>query len=346
LKTLVTWIHAAWQPPQDFSFSRIRVWYLNDIQRVLEMDMEQTQCLIIGGGPAGLSAAIYTSRAGMDTLILGCDPKIAGDYDIDNYFGFEHTISGRELIERGRRQAARFGTEIRCEKVLSVHPTEAGEPGAAGEVGGFTVKTDQGQYRACAVILATGVSRNRPKIPGLTDYEGKGVSYCVSCDGYFFKGKPVMVAGEGLFAANQALELLNYTPDVRVCTLGKEPLIAPEYLSRLEAAGIAVVTRDIVALGGSPGLSTVTLSDGSVVGTEGLFIALGEASSTDFAYTLGVTRKGAFIEVDQAMKTNVSGVFAAGDCTGGFLQIAVAVGEGALAGKSAISWLKEKCPAG
>jgi thioredoxin reductase (NADPH) len=308
--------------------------------------MERTQCLIIGGGPAGLSAAIYTSRAGMDTLVLGCDPKIAGDYDIDNYFGFEHTISGRELMDRGRRQAARFGTDIRCEKVLSVHhaePGEAGENGGSPAPGGFTVKTEGGSYQACAIILATGVSRNRPKIPGLADYEGKGVSYCVSCDGFFFRGKPVLVAGEGLFAANQALELLNYTRDIRVCTLGKQPSIPPEFLARLEAAGVEILTRDIIALEGEPGLSRVKLSDGSILETEGLFIALGEASSTDFAYTLGVARKGAFIEVDQSMKTNVPGVFAAGDCTGGFLQIAVAVGEGALAGKSAISWLKEKC---
>lgn len=297
--------------------------------------MENTQCLIIGGGPAGLSAAIYTTRAGMDTLVLGCDPKIAGDYDIDNYFGFEETITGRELIDRGRRQAARFGADIRCEKVLSIHPREEG---------GFAVKTERGEYRACAVILATGVSRNRPKIAGLGDYEGKGVSYCVSCDGYFFRGKPVLVAGEGIFAANQALELLAYTPDVRICTLGREPAIPAEYMTRLENAGIGIITEEIVALGGQPGLSEVTLAGGGVLLTEGLFIAQGEASSTDFAYTLGVTRKGAFIEADGSMRTNVPGVFAAGDCTGGFLQIAVAVGEGALAGRSAIAWLKEQCP--
>ena len=297
--------------------------------------MEKTQCLIIGGGPAGLSAAIYTSRAGMDTLILGCSPKIAGDYEIDNYFGFDTTITGRELIERGRRQAERFGTEIRCEKVLGVHHAETG---------GFHVKTDQDEYQACAVILATGVSRTKPKIPRINDYEGKGVSYCVSCDGYFFKGKPVLVAGEGVFAANQALELINYTPHVTICTLGKDPDIPAEFQTRLEDAGIQVIAESITALSGNPGLESVTFSDGKTLGAQGLFIALGEASSTDFAYTLGVARKGSFIEVDPEMKTNIEGVFAAGDCTGGFLQIAVAVGEGALAGKSAISWLKAKCP--
>ena len=297
--------------------------------------MTSTQCLIIGGGPAGLSAAIYTARAGMETLVLGGEPKIAGDYDIDNYFGFEETISGRDLIGRGRRQAARFGAVIRTEKVLGVHH---------GDAGGFVVKTDKGEYHACAVILASGVSRSKPKIPGFADYEGKGVSYCVSCDGYFYKGKPVLVAGEGVFAANQALELLNYTPGVSICTLGKEPSFPVEFAERLDKAGVGIVTTGITALSGSPGLESVTLSDGTVLEAQGLFIALGEASSTDFAYTLGVSRKGNFIEVDPEMKTNIDGVFAAGDCTGGFLQIAVAVGEGALAGKAAITWLKEKCP--
>jgi thioredoxin reductase (NADPH) len=272
----------------------------------------------------------------MDTLVLGGNPKVYGDYDIDNYFGFEETISGRELIERGRRQAARFGAIVREEKVLSVHH---------GELGGFAVKTDKGEYRACSVILAAGVSRSRPKIPGIGDYEGKGVSYCVSCDGFFFKGKPVVVAGEGVFAANQALELLNYTPDVTICTLGKEPSYPEDFASRLARDGVKTLTSPITALSGNPGLESVTLEGGAVLPAQGLFIALGEASSTDFAYTLGVVRKGNFIEADPEMKTSVEGVFAAGDCTGGFLQIAVAVGEGALAGKSAITWLKEKCPA-
>lgn len=300
----------------------------------METTMTKTQCLIIGSGPAGLSAAIYTARAGLDTLVLGCDPKVAGDYDIDNYFGFEQTISGRELVDRGRRQAARFGTDIRCEKVLGVHH---------GDLGGFTVKTDAGEYEACAVILATGVSRSKPKIPGYAEYEGKGVSYCVSCDGYFYRGQPVMVAGEGVFAANQALELTNYTPDVTICTLGKPPAFSQEFAERLEASRIKVLTDSITALSGAPGLESVQLSAGAALPVKGLFVALGEASSTDFAYTLGVARKGHFIEVDTEMKTNIPGVFAAGDCTGGFLQIAVAVGEGAWAAKSAIAWIKSSC---
>jgi len=238
-------------------------------------------------------------------------------------------------MERGRRQALRFGSDLRKEKVLGVHH---------GDAGGFQVKTDQGEYRACAVILATGASRNRPRIKGLADYEGKGVSYCVSCDGFFHRGKPVLVAGEGLFAANQALELLTYTPNVRICTLGKPADIPPDYARRLEEAGIEVIVDAVASLEGASGLEAVVLAGGRRVEASGLFIAMGEASSTDFAYSLGVARNGIFLETDREMKTNIEGVFAAGDCTGGFLQIAVAVGEGALAGRSAIAWLKERCP--
>lgn len=291
--------------------------------------------LIVGAGPAGLSAAIYTSRAAIPTMIIGCNPKVAGDYDIDNYFGFPETISGRELLERGVKQAQRFGTLVCCEKVLSIHH---------GENGFFDVTTDQGHYSACALILATGVARVRPGIANLADYEGKGVSYCVSCDGFFYKNRPVAVLGEGVFAANQALELATYTPDVRIVTQGKPLGMTQDYQDRLAAAGIPIRQAKVERLSGEPALSALVFADGTTEAVDGLFIAMGEASSLDFAWSLGVTRNGAFIQVDPSFRTNIPGVFAAGDCTGGFLQISVAVGEGAVAGKSAIDYLKKACP--
>jgi thioredoxin reductase (NADPH) len=296
--------------------------------------MKEYEVIIIGQGPAGLSAAIYTARAGVKTLVLGCDPKIAGDYDIDNYFGFPETISGRELIGRGVTQARRFGAVLECDRALSIH---------FGDDGSYGVKTEREEYRACALILATGVSRKKPGISNLDVYEGKGVSYCVSCDGFFFKGKPVMVAGEGVFAANQALELKEYTPDVTVCTLGKKAEMAPEFHEKLAAAGIGIVEKKIDALAGEGALSSVKFDDGSERAVSGLFIALGDASSLDFAYSLGVITRGTFIEADAEQKTNVPGVFAAGDCTGRFLQISVAVGEGAVAARSAIAYVRETC---
>ncbi len=294
--------------------------------------METTDILIIGQGPAGLSAAIYTARAGMRTLILGCAPKVAGDYEIDNYFGFTETISGKDLIERGRQQAAKFGAQIRCDRVLGVHQTESGT---------FLAKTEGQEIEASALILATGVSRIRPAISNLGDYEGKGVSYCVSCDGFFMRNKPVIVVGEGNFAANQALELLQYTPRVQICTLGKNADMNAEFRLRLQENGISVIADKISRLAGEQGLGRVVLESGQEIEAEGLFVAMGQASSNDFALSLGLLRNGQFIDTDREQRTNVPGVFAAGDCVGRFLQISVAVGEGALAGRAAIGHVKE-----
>ena len=295
--------------------------------------MEKVDILIIGQGPAGLSSAIYTARAGMITLILGCAPKVAGDYEIDNYFGFTETITGKELIERGRAQAAKFGADIRCDRVLAIHQNETGA---------FVAKTEDVEIEATSLILATGVSRIRPGISNLGDYEGKGVSYCVSCDGFFMRAKPVVVIGEGNFAANQALELLQYTPNVKVCTQGKEPSISEEFLYRLEENHIPVLKDKITTLAGENGLERVVFESGEAINAQGLFVAIGQASSNDFAYSLGLMRNGQFIETDREQRTNVPGVFAAGDCVGRFLQISVAVGEGALAGRAAINHVKDR----
>ncbi len=295
--------------------------------------MNRFDIVIIGQGPAGLSAAIYTSRAGMRTLILGCEPKVAGDYDIDNYFGFPETISGKELIARGCRQAQRFGTQLRCDRALAIHPTDDGR---------FSVTTESGEtIQSCAVILATGVTRVKPGVNNISDYEGKGVSYCVSCDGFFFRNKKVMVLGEAIFAANQAMELTQYTPDVIICTQSRQPSMTEAFLQRLEETGIELRNAQVVSLEGHPGLERVVFADGSKETVDGLFVAMGQASSMDFAYSLGVARNGLFLEVDNEQKTNIAGVFAAGDCVGRFLQISVAVGEGAVAGRSAINYVKK-----
>lgn len=297
--------------------------------------MHEVDILIIGQGPAGLSAAIYTARAGMKTLVLGCAPKVAGDYDIDNYFGFPETISGRDLIERGTQQAQRFGAEVLCDRVLSIHQDEQNR---------YHVRAEQEEYAAWSVILSTGVARVRPGIKNLQDYEGKGVSYCVSCDGFFFRQKPVMVLGEGNFAANQALELLHYTPDVRVCTQGKALSMGEEYQDKLDQAGIPVVQNKISRLEGAGALEAVRYDDDSQDKVDGLFIAMGQAGTSDFAVSLGLVMRKQFIEVDSHQRTNIPGIFAAGDCVGRFLQISVAVGEGALAARSAIEHVKTVRP--
>lgn len=294
--------------------------------------MDKTDIAIIGQGPAGLSAAIYTARAGLKTTVLGCDPKVAGNYDIDNYFGFPESITGKELLALGCKHAQKFGADLRCQKVLSVHQNAEA---------GFDIKTDEAEITCRALILATGVSRVRPGIKNISEYEGKGVSYCVSCDGFFYKNKKVLVLGEGIFAANQALELKNYTPGVSICTQGKKETITEDYHALLKKDDIPVLSGKVKELGGDKFLEKAVFEDGTSMDVDGIFLAMGEASSLDFAYSLGIITKGIFIDADHDQKTNIPGVFAAGDCVGRFLQISVAVGEGAIAGHSAISYLKE-----
>lgn len=298
--------------------------------------MRTVQLVIVGQGPAGLSAALYTCRAGIETVIAGLKPKIDGEYEIDNYFGFAETITGAQLMDQGRRGVARFGAEFVNERVLGIH---YGDDGTS-----FEVKTETQHFKACAVLVATGVSRSRPNIPGLEEFDGKGVSYCVSCDGFFYRGKQVVVLGEGVHAANSALELTTYTPSVAILTHGKKPTITPEFLDKLKEANIPILEQKIERLEGAGGLERVVFADGSNFDTWGMFVAVGEASSTDFAKTLGLEQEGNSIKADLEQKTNIPGIFAAGDCVGRFKQISVAVGEGALAGRAIISYVKEKCP--
>jgi len=295
--------------------------------------MEKVDILIIGQGPAGLCASIYTARAGLETLVVGLRPKIDGDYDIENYFGFPDGVTGAELMAKGRAQAERFGAKIRTERALNIHMLEDGS---------FSVKTESDEVGALGVILATGVSRVKPGIGNLDAYDGKGVSYCVSCDGFFYRGQKVLVLGEGVYAASQALELLTHTQDVAICTQGKDSAITPEFVQRLSEAGIEVIENKITELEGENGLERVVFEDGQKREAYGLFIAMGEASSTDFARSMGIELKGVYVVADDEQKTNLEGVFAAGDCVGRFLQISVAVGEGARAARSANLFVKKK----
>lgn len=299
--------------------------------------MQQTQLVIIGQGPAGLSAAIYAARANVDTIVVGLKPKIDGDYDIENYFGFADIVKGSELMAAGRDQARKAGAELREERVLGVHWADDGQ--------GFTVKTENGHFKTCALIVAAGVSRVRPGIKSFERFDGKGVSFCVSCDGPFNRDKPVLVLGEGVYAADCALELLTYTKDVTICANGKELAIPEQTMAELTARGIGVVEDKIESLRGLDGLEGVVFADGSTRDAYGMFVAMGEASTTSFAKTIGLEQddKGS-IKVDGMMHTNMPGIFAAGDCVGRFKQIAVAVGEGALAAREAITYVKQTCP--
>ena len=281
--------------------------------------------LIVGGGPAGLSAAIYAARANVQTTVLYKDGGALEKTDkIENYFGFADVISGPDLLTRGRAQAARLGAQLVQTEVTGIEYAEKG----------FSVKTTAGAYAADAIILATGAPRATPPIAGVREFEGRGVSYCAICDAFFYRGKAVAVLGEGEYALEEARTLLPVAASVTLLTNGAS---APANLPD----GLLVDTRKVAAVEGDDKVARVLFADGEPIAVDGVFIAYGTAGSGDFARKLGAQVEGNKIQVSADLSTAVPGLFAAGDCTGGLLQVAKAVSDGAQAAMNAIKFVRQ-----
>lgn len=280
--------------------------------------------IIIGNGPAGISASLYTTRAGIATTVIGKDTgALEKASDIENYYGFEQPISGETLIKNGISQAKRLGVFLVSEEVLSLSYHDK-----------FVVITKENEYLADSIILATGTSRATLPLKGLKEFEGHGVSYCAVCDAFFYKNKDVAVLGNGDYALHEAQELLSTSKSVTLLTNGKE-------LSTTIPSSIVVNHNPIEAITGSNVIEKVVFKNGTDLEIAGLFIAIGIAGSVDLARKIGVATNNNKILVDENMSTNVTGLYAAGDCTGGLLQISKAVYEGAKAGTEAIKYLKQ-----
>ena len=281
--------------------------------------------IIIGGGPAGLSAAIYAVRAGMQTTVLYKDGGALGKTDkIENYFGFPEALSGAELLERGQKQAERLGAALVRAEVTGIEYAEHG----------FAVKTTGDDFSADAVILATGSPRAVPNIPGVREFEGRGVSYCAICDAFFYRGKAVGVLGQGEYALEEARVLLPVAGSVTLLTNGAPvPAALPE--------GLRVDARLLTAVEGGELVEQAVFAEGAPLPLDGVFIAYGTAGSGDFARKLGAQVDGARIRANADGSTAVPGLFAAGDCTGGLLQVAKAVADGAEAAMSAVKFVRK-----
>ena len=201
--------------------------------------------------------------------------------------------------------------------------------------GDYTVHTAANTYRTRSLILATGTKRNTLSLKELKKYEGSGISYCAICDGFFYRGKEVAVLGNGVYALHEAQVLEPLASKVTILTNGKEASF-----SRDSLGSIQVETRKIISAGGEASLSYVELEDHTRFPLSGLFVALGTADSTDIARKLGLVMENNHIVIEPDTSTALPGLFAAGDCTGGLLQVSKAVYEGALAGTRAVNYLK------
>ncbi len=281
--------------------------------------------VIVGSGPAGCSAALYAARAGMETTVIGKGiGALQKAEQIQNYYGFEEGITGAELYRRGVAGAQAVGTQFVTAEVVGLDYAAT-----------LVVQTTAGDYPADAVILATGTGRIAPKIAGLAEHEGRGVSYCATCDAFFYRGKTAAVLGTGEYALHEVQALLPLAGKVILCTNG-EPLTA-EF-----PAGVTVCTEKLEAIEGEETVTALRLAGGGLLPADGLFVALGVAGSAALARKLGAPVENGRIVVDEKMQTGIPGLFAAGDCTGGMLQVCKAVYEGALAATEAIKQIRGK----
>ena len=278
------------------------------------------QLVIIGQGPAGISAALYAVRGGADvTVIANGAGALARAGLIQNYYGFEDGISGRELIEAGVRQAEKLGVRMVRGELFGIEYAEEG----------FAVKTSAGTLDAGAAVIACGTQRNTPPIAGIDAFDGRGVSYCAVCDAFFFRGKKVGVVGSGAYAASEYEVLKGVIQDVTALTNGEAPQFS-----------LPCDTRKIARLEGGVALERVVFADGSAEAFDGLFIACGTAGAFELSRKLGLETANGKIVTDERRATNVPGIFAAGDCTAGMQQIAKAVCDGMIAGTEALKYLK------
>ncbi len=302
------------------------------------MSEDTYDAVIVGGGPAGLTAAIYTARHNLKTLVLE-GRKIGGNaleaHWVDNYPGFPDGISGRDLMEKMIKQALRFGAEIRNETVVGL-----------SDFGDLKmINTRMGFYQAKSVVVATGVSRKMLSVPGENEYKGRGVSYCGVCDGPFFRDKTVAVVGGGHEAVHD-VEMLSETAAKVYAIPGRKGYSEnfPELNRIREDPKVEFITgADVKVIGGSDFVEYVTLdgADRDRLSLDGVFIILEHVPTAGILGEAGVsTDAGGCIIVDGDMETNIKGVFAAGDCTCESMQIVTAAGMGAKAALSAMKHVK------
>ncbi len=286
--------------------------------------------IIIGKGPAGISAALYTVRSNLKTLIIGKnDSALRKAERIENYYGFAEAIRGEDLLKNGEKQALRLGAEILNDEVIAAEKNDF-----------FEVATPNSHFTSRALILATGQPVKKVKIENLERFEGNGVSYCTTCDGFFYNNLKVGVLGFNDYAIHEAIELQAFTKKITVFTNGKDLVVSDKYACDLK--DFEINNKEIEKLDGKEYLEKIYFKDGSSEDLDGLFVAYDSPSSIDFARKMGIMVDGNSIVVDKDQQTNIDGLFAAGDCTGGFKQISTAVGQGAIAGKRAIEYVRKQ----
>ena len=313
------------------------------------METNSYEVVIVGAGPAAFSAATFLARANVKTLVVGDSAQsgLADAAEVWNYAGFPKGVSGRELLQHMQQQAVAHGAifvkgEItHIEKISSPQHSHFLKKVRMFDPA-FLVRTARREeFMAGNLLLAHGANFITVNLPGEAELVGKGVHYCALCDGPHYKGKEVIVLGNSNLAAEEALQLHGMGAKPRIITHAIEANIAPEYQKLLDLKKISVSVGRVEKI--EPKIKlTVREKDGAMRshGADGLFIALGVASSSTFAQKLGLAMNGNFLRADENGRTNVKGVWVAGLARGGVNQVAKSVGEGTVAAVDMIQSIK------
>ncbi len=317
----------------------VRKFHLEQEEKMTE---NHVKVLVLGAGPAGLSAALYAARAELAPVVLTgmqLGGQAALTHTIENYPGFPEGVGGAQLGELFQKQAEHFGARIEFDLANEVDFSQ--RP--------YTVKTDSGEYKAETVIISTGASPNHLNIPGEVELTGRGVSYCATCDGWFFKDKKVVIVGGGDSALEEALFITRYASSVTVihrrdefragAILQKRAKAHPKMNFILDTVVTEVLGSDkLEALR----LKNVKTGAESVFETDGLFIFIGHTPNTQmFEGKLEMSELG-YVKVNDKMETNVPGVYAAGEAADPhFRQVITSAGMGAAAAIQATRYLEE-----
>jgi thioredoxin reductase (NADPH) len=280
--------------------------------------------IIIGTGPAGIQAAIHAARKKASVLVLGKESKSSLFHAHVENFAFIFKVSGEEMLRTGRMQAESFGAVFLEEDILRIMPVESG----------YRVIIEDGrQIDTRALIIATGTARNKLGVPGEKELLGKGVSYCVDCDGNFFRGETVAVIGSESAAADGALALAEIASAVHL--ICDELKVSDALEKKLRSGKITLHEGvGITTIAGREKVEALLLTDGSSLPLSGVFIELGSKGLMELAMVLGIRLDDEmnYIDVNRKQETNIPGIYAAGDICGPPWQIAKAVGEGCVAG--------------
>lgn len=306
--------------------------------------MEKEKVVVIGSGPAGLTAAMYAARARLNPVVISGSQlggQISITYEVENYPGFPEGVAGPELVELMQKQAERFGARLVVDEVTEVDLAQ-GSP--------FTIKTFGEEYQTESLVIATGASPNRLGIPGEESHIGRGVSFCATCDGFFFRDKDVVVVGGGDSAMEEGLFLTRFANRVRVIHR-RDELRAGETLKRraMENEKMSfiwdTVVEEIIGNGKVQAIRTRNVKSDATeeLTTDGVFIFIGHFPNTDlFKGQLEMDSQG-YLVADKRAMTSIPGVFAAGEVQDPvYRQVATSVGQGAMAGMMLERWLEER----